>query len=363
MAKVSVIIPVYNVEKYLEACLESLKYQSLRDIEVICVNDGSTDNSLGILDRFAKNDKRFVVIDQKNGGRSVARNAGLKKASSPYIMFCDSDDKFDECMCERMFKVMEKYETDIAVCGMTIEYEAHSEIKESDDAYYRLKFFGRTFIDDNVIMKTDASVCNKIFRKDLINKHQIEFPKKLNNEDYYFYSAYMSISKTCYFLNRKLYKYIRHEGSIMSDNFDKCIYSPDHLLVAEKLFTFYKKNEYIQGHTDLFWTQFVDSFWFSYLHSVKKFRGKIQKMAKEFILRNYEKYSPKIKKVKNSVNMILHYNHYYKCKMFLINKAKGIYSKINFAYRQQSFINAHLEELYEKLGDLSDRLDNINKED
>ena len=363
MPKVSIIVPVYNVEKYLNACLESLKNQTLKDIEVICVNDGSTDNSLSILESFAKNDRRFIVINQENGGRSLARNAGLKKASSSYIMFCDSDDLYDEKMCEKMVKVMDKYEVDVAVCGIAIKYEAHLEIRDSDDAYYRLKYFGRTFIDDNVIKKTDASVCNKIFRSDLVEKCQIRFPEKLNNEDYYFYNAYMSVAKTCYFLNRKLYKYIRHEGSIMSDNFNKDIYSPDHLLIAEKLFEFYEKNDYIEGHVDLFWRQFSDSFWFSYVHSAKKHRKKIQMIAKDFILKNYDKYPPIDKKVKNSVNVILNYNIYNRGKRFLKSAAKKTYLKINFAYRQQDYINAHLEELYEKFGDLSDRLDNLTKED
>jgi hypothetical protein len=149
----------------------------------------------------------------------------------------------------------------------------------------------------------------------------------------------------------------------MSDNFNRDIYSPDHLLIAEKLFDFYKENNYLERHTDLFWTQFSDSFWFSYIHSAKKHRKNIQKMAKEFILKNYDKYPPINKKVKNSVNVILNYNFYNRGKRFLKNATKKVYSKINFAYRQQNYINAHLEELYEKFGDLSDRLDNIIKED
>lgn len=360
--KVSIIVPVYNVEKYLESCLKSLTHQTLKEIEIICVNDGSADKSLDILKEYEKRDKRIKVISQDNAGRSVARNVGIKKASGQYIMFCDSDDKFDRCMCEKMVAVMEKYKTDVAVCGIAIEYEAHSEIKDSDDIYYRLKFFGKTFVDDNIIRRTDASVCNKIFRKDLIKKYQLEFPEKLNNEDYYFYNAYMSIAKTCYFLNRKLYKYIRHEGSIMSDNFSKNIYSPDHLLIAKKLFDFYEKNKYITKHTDLFWTQFSESFWFSYNHSARKYRKKIQAIAKEFILKHYEKYMPTNRKVKNLVNTILHYNIFYRTKSLIKRVAKKTYLKINFAYRQQDYINAHMGELYEKFADLSDRLDNLTKE-
>ncbi|MBR0467940.1 glycosyltransferase family 2 protein [Candidatus Saccharibacteria bacterium] len=363
MKKVSIIVPVYNVEKYLAPCLESLTHQTLKEIEIICVDDGSTDGSAEILEEYKKKDPRFKIISQKNSGRSVARNVGLREAVSPYIMFCDADDKFDEYMCEKMVRVMEQYGTDLGACGMAIEYEAHSEIKESDENYYRLHFSGRTFIDDNVIRKTDDSVCNKIFRRDLIEKYQLEFPEKLNNEDYYFCNAYMSISKTCYFLNRKLYKYIRHEGSIMSDNFDKNIYSPDHLLVAKKLFSFYKKNDYITKHADLFWIQFTESFWFSYNHSARKYRSKVHKIAKEFILKYYGKYTPASKKVRSSTNIILHYNVFYKMGNFVKNVAKSFYLKVNFAYRQQEYINAHLDDLYEKFADLADRLDSLIKEE
>ena len=92
MPKVSVIIPVYNVEKYLRECLDSVVNQTIKDIEIICVNDGSTDGSLDILNEYCSNDDRFVIINQENQGLSVARNNGLNSASGDYIAFIDSDD-------------------------------------------------------------------------------------------------------------------------------------------------------------------------------------------------------------------------------------------------------------------------------
>ena len=362
-SRVSVIVPVYNVEKYVCTCLDSLIGQTMKEIEIICINDGSTDNSLEILNEYKSKDTRIKVIDQKNGGRSAARNAGLKKVSSPYVMFCDSDDKYDLEMCEKMVKVLEDHETDLAVCGIAIEYEAHSEIKNSDEAYYRLKFYGKNYIDDNIIRKTDASVCNKIFRMDMIRKFGVSFPEKLNNEDYYFYNAYMSIANTCYYLNRRLYKYIRHEGSIMSDYFNKDTYSPDHLLIAEKLFGFYKKNNFLKTHTDLAWMQFVESFWFSYNHSAKKHRKKIIVLGKEFISENYDKYKPTNRKVEYSVREIAHYNLMFKIGKRIKLRLKGMYLRINYGYRQQHCINIFLDDVYEKFVDLSDRLDSIKKEE
>lgn len=360
--KVSVIVPLYNVEKYLRPCLDSLLNQTLKDIDIICVNDGSTDNSLEILREYAKKDARIKILDRKNGGRSVARNEGLEIVDTPYVMFCDSDDIYHPTMCERMVNAIDEQGVDLAICGIMIHYEAHSEVKESDDMYYRLKFSGKNFIDENIIRKTDASVCNKIFRMDLIKKFKISFPEKLNNEDYYFYNAYMSIAKTCYYLNRKLYKYIRHDGSIMSDMFDKNLYSPDHLLVAKKLFSFYKRTGFLDKHTDLFWTQFLESFWFSYNNSAKKYKKKINNIAKEFIVKNYNKYLPTKRSVRNSVSEILRYSNFYKIKRLIKNRIRKIYLKINITYRQQNFINVHLEELYERFEDLSDRINNLTKE-
>ena len=95
MAKISIIVPVYNTEKFLEKCLNSLINQTLKDIEIICINDGSTDNSLQILEKFANKDKRIQIINQTNSGPSIARNIGIKKAVGEYIGFVDSDDWVD----------------------------------------------------------------------------------------------------------------------------------------------------------------------------------------------------------------------------------------------------------------------------
>ena len=92
MPKISVIIPVYNVEKYLRECLDSLLNQTFKDIEIICVNDGSTDGSLNILNEYASKDSRFIIINQNNQGLSAARNNGLNVAKGDYVAFLDSDD-------------------------------------------------------------------------------------------------------------------------------------------------------------------------------------------------------------------------------------------------------------------------------
>ena len=115
MSKVSVIVPVYNTEKYLEKCLNSLINQTLHDIEVICVNDGSTDNSLNILNQYAQKDNRIKIINQENKMQGAARNAGTQIAAGEYIGFVDSDDWIDLDYFEKLYNAATKYNLDIAL--------------------------------------------------------------------------------------------------------------------------------------------------------------------------------------------------------------------------------------------------------
>ena len=115
MVEISVIIPVYNTEKYLNECLDSIVNQTLSDIEIICVNDGSTDNSLAILESYAKKDNRITVISQENNGQGSARNLGLKNSSGNYICFIDSDDYVDLNMLEKLYDNVILNNSDIVV--------------------------------------------------------------------------------------------------------------------------------------------------------------------------------------------------------------------------------------------------------
>ena len=123
MKKISVIVPVYNVERYLKRCIESIINQTYKDLEIILVDDGSTDSSGNICDEYKKIDKRISVIHKKNGGLSDARNEGLKVVTGTYIAFVDSDDFLDLDMYEYMQKNIEKENADIVICGTKIDYD------------------------------------------------------------------------------------------------------------------------------------------------------------------------------------------------------------------------------------------------
>lgn len=134
MVKVSVIIPVYNVEKYLEQCLDSIIHQTLEEIEIICVDDGSTDNSLNILYTYQKKDNRIQVIEQKNQYAGVARNNGIKAAKGKYVIFLDSDDFFETNMLESMYNQAEKDNSDVTICG----WKAYNNLTEQVVKYHTI---------------------------------------------------------------------------------------------------------------------------------------------------------------------------------------------------------------------------------
>ena len=120
-SKISIIIPVYNVEQYLGECLNSVVNQTLKDIEIICVNDGSTDNSLSILKEYASRDERIKIIDKENEGQGYARKVGLDNASGEFILFCDSDDKFEPNNAfEKLIDKAQNLNVDILLFGVKL---------------------------------------------------------------------------------------------------------------------------------------------------------------------------------------------------------------------------------------------------
>lgn len=166
MTKVSIIVPVYNVEKYLSECLDSLISQTLSDIEIICINDGSKDSSLEILEKYAQKDKRIVVINQENSGVSTARNTGMKCANGEYIGFIDSDDWIDSDFYEKLYNSAKNNDADITVASI-IRYR---KIEQK----YRVKYIKEkafTDLQDKISACSVPRICyvwNKLYRKELI---------------------------------------------------------------------------------------------------------------------------------------------------------------------------------------------------
>lgn len=293
---VSVIVAGYNVAKYLPKCLEALLKQTLKDIEIIVIDDGSDDDTKNIITRYAKQDSRIVPIYvAEHQGVSAARNLGMAKARAEYLMVCDADDFYHPEMCEKMHAAMERTGADAAACEDNIIYRAHPEMRPSDEFYYSLKFSGLNDMNDSLVLGTDLSVHNKIFRKSLIKKYDLTYPEGLLYEDAYFCAAYFCISKEIYYLNERLYNYVRHAHSTMSNTWsndktkDTAI---DHLYVAFRLYEFLEKHHLLTQYNELFWQLFYNFEYFALTNSkTAERKQQVRQEAKNFIDEHAESFA------------------------------------------------------------------------
>jgi glycosyltransferase involved in cell wall biosynthesis len=212
--KISIIIPVYNVEAYLEECLDSIISQDLSEIEIICVNDGSTDSSLSILERYAAKDKRIIIIDQLNGGPGRARNTGLKKAQGEYIFFPDSDDYLlTSNALSLLYTVAFKQNLEIASSNFTT---ANDKKKES---YIILKTStisdGKHFLQN---IKTSPSACAKLYKRSYLDSIHFQFDETILYEDSEAFPRFYIHASRVSHIDVALYFYRQRPNSIMTQN-------------------------------------------------------------------------------------------------------------------------------------------------
>lgn len=180
MPKVSVIIPVYNVEAYLKQCLDSVINQTLKDIEIILVDDESPDNCPKICDDYAKKDKRIKVIHQKNRGLGGARNAGLDVALGEYVLFLDSDDWISEDCCEQMYRVALKFGTEIVLSGETLYFENENKYSQGYRKYS--EHYSEEITHKNYI-SCFTPAWGRLYNRKFIEDNQLRFVEKCFYED------------------------------------------------------------------------------------------------------------------------------------------------------------------------------------
>ena len=210
--KLSIIVPVYGVEKYIDKCLNSLVKQSLKEIEIIVVNDGTKDNSQKIIDKYVKKypDKIKSYI-KENGGQGSARNYGLKKASGEYIGYVDSDDFVEKDMYKKLYNKAKENNYDIVVCG---NYNVSEDYQNKNiDA-----FINNYNTDLENIFFGKMAVWNKIYKRDILIKNKLEFKEKVWYEDLAFTLKAIMNSNTFAFIDEPLYDYLIREGSIMNNS-------------------------------------------------------------------------------------------------------------------------------------------------
>jgi glycosyltransferase involved in cell wall biosynthesis len=285
LSKISIIVPVYNVEQYLSKCMDSIINQTLKDIEIICINDGSTDNSLEILIKYEKHDNRIIVINQKNGGLSHARNVGLKKVTSSYILFVDSDDWLELNTCEILYNAMISNNCDLVQCKTNIHYIERNHMKSKDNKSINRDIKGLVEITTNNFQISPFYAWSKLFKKEIIEKFQIDFPEGLYYEDSPFMWKYFSVSRNIFFIEDKLYNYLRRPDSILSKTFNRnSLISLDFLKVCFNYYDFLQKWNLYNKYQVMFWILFEDFFWSSLFLLNQKKRYLAFELASSFLV-------------------------------------------------------------------------------
>lgn len=217
---ISIIVPIYNVEKYIKKCLESILMQTYTNIEIILVNDGSPDNCKQICERYAVIDNRIKLIHTENKGVSSARNTGLDKSQGNYILFVDPDDWLEVDMVEKLYINIIKNNADISICNY---YEVTDNNKYGKDLLVESVFDNKKFID-YVINESciNGYIWNKLFSKNVIfNNSANRFDENIHMcEDLLFnFKVALNTKKICY-TNDKLYNYLKRENSALSSSFN-----------------------------------------------------------------------------------------------------------------------------------------------
>lgn len=208
MPDVSVVVPVYNVEGFLRKCLDSLVAQTLRDIEIVCVDDGSTDASGRILDEYAARDARMRVLHQSNSGAGAARNAGVAAATGEYLFFCDPDDWADDVLLERLYGKAHATRADVLIAGrVTVSSSTGLQrVGLPDSRFGREKdaFAGMEF-GDGLFTMARAALWDKLFRRAFIKEENIRFQCVRHTNDLFFTAIALAVAKRIAILNEAHY--------------------------------------------------------------------------------------------------------------------------------------------------------------
>lgn len=219
MPELSVIVPVYNTKKYLRRCLESILAQTVQDMEIICVNDGSTDGSEEILEEYAKEDSRIHIVSQENKGLGAARNAGILKAKGEYIGFVDSDDFIEPDMYEKMLGSARQHDSDIVLTNINLYYtdSGKTDLFRSNVYYDEMESMGGfTAVEYPRIMQF-IGAWDRIYRRAFLEEHRLQNPVNRIYEDVLFTVQCNVLAKRISVVNKPLYYYRKNTGVSIVD--------------------------------------------------------------------------------------------------------------------------------------------------
>lgn len=247
---ISIIVPIYNGEKYLDACLNSLISQTMKSIEIICVNDGSTDSSINILNRYKEINENIKVINIENQGVWEARKIGINAASGAYIGFCDCDDEVYPQMYEKMYKSIVENECEMALCGFS-RIGDNNEILSKEMIDFK---YDKINLKDNSTSFSllNTSLWNKLFKKEILSKViNFEQPPRVAEDMMFLLSIITEIKKIC-FIDEVLYKYyVRPTGAMSSLEIDEIDNIINNMILTKKHVLSLNNTEEIEKLIDL----------------------------------------------------------------------------------------------------------------
>ena len=288
---ISIIIPVYKVEKFLEKCVNSVLNQTYKNLEIILVDDGSPDNCPALCDELAKKDKRIKVIHKKNGGVSSARNDGLDNATGKYICFVDSDDYIEPTYAEELHKAITENDVQMAVCEFYDVYENKKEVGFPFERDFVFNISNTEKFNNNI--EKLSSPTNKIYITEVLKNHRFRTNLKYG-EDQIFNYDYIEKIQSIACIHKSLYNYVANSGSFVRSHLKDITEFHDVLFEYQKKFATATKNAgIISKHASQYCFDFITSLYF-----IKLDHGK--KEAKEYFKQCFE--SKKLKYFKEAIS-------------------------------------------------------------
>lgn len=308
MPKFSIIIPVYNIEEYLKECLESIINQSFKDFEVICINDGSTDNSLEILQKYAEKDKRFKVLNQENQGQGIARNNALNIANGEYILFVDPDDFIELNMLEVLNERLDVQNVDVAF----FDYQIFGENTKTKIVRFmdEMKKIFNLNINDNLVfnwqelVKNNFSnismmVWNKVYSNKFIQDNNIRFAPNKHAEDHIFSISTTLLADKISYIKKTLYHYRNRPGSAVNKVSEEIFCVFENIKILEN---FLKQNGLFEKYENNYRSYVVDVLAWHYPRIPKKLLSTYIRKTKQ-LLSNKE-FSTFKKKIKGNFSLL-----------------------------------------------------------
>lgn len=285
MIKISVIVPVYNVEKYIEKCLETLVNQTIDGIEIIIVNDGSKDSSKKIIEKFTeKYSEKIVYLEKENGGLSDARNYGISYAKGEYIAFLDSDDYVELDTYEKMYKLAKEENSEMVECNFYWEYP--NKMKVDIGQKYKTK--------KEMLQKVRVVAWNKLIKKEVLEKSKIQFPKGYRYEDVEFTYKLIPYLNKVSFLDKPCIHYVQRTSSISNSQNER---TKEIFNVLSNVIEFYKEKEIYEEYKEELEYVYVRYLLCSSLLRIVKIKDKnIRKRLVNLTWENLNKNFPKWKK-------------------------------------------------------------------